>query len=221
MTRYVHEAKAGEDSVRFIGVEFTGFTYGKEYPVIEMGQLGDPIVLDDYGRRTPIMGFLRHGFEVVEPKEPAAAKVAEPDTKPSNPKDAVGASKTPAGLVPDTVMAEASMAFLEGALKYGRYNWRAAGVRASIYNDAMERHRAKWWNGEDRDPMTRVKHLANIIACAGILLDAELCGKLTDDRPPRAPIAKLFEDQGAVIAHLKTIFAECDPHQYTIEDSAA
>lgn len=66
MTRYLHEAKAG-DTVRFIGVEFTGFTYLKKYPVIEMGQLGDPIVLDDYGRRTPIMGFLRHGFEIVEP----------------------------------------------------------------------------------------------------------------------------------------------------------
>jgi hypothetical protein len=110
------------------------------------------------------------------------------ETKPTNPKDIIGSGKLPLGLVPDTLLTEAAIAFLEGASKYGRYNWRIAGVRTSIYREAMQRHMIKWWNGEDRDPKTRVKHLASVIACAGILLDAELCGKLTDDRPPRAPI---------------------------------
>jgi hypothetical protein len=141
-----------------------------------------------------------------------------PVSKPSNPKDSVSGSRTPVGLVPDILKAEVSMAFLEGALKYGRYNWRVAGVRSSVYHDAIERHLAKWWNGEDRDQKTRVKHLASVGACVAILLDAELCGKLTDDRPPYAPMADAFEGHAELIAHLKTLFASHDPHQYTIGD---
>lgn len=141
------------------------------------------------------------------------------DTKLTNPKDAIGATKLPMGAVPDTLVVEASMAFLEGALKYGRYNWRVAGVRASIYHDAMRRHTAKWWNGEDMDSATKVKHLASVIACAGILLDAELCGKLTDDRPPVAPIGDLIGAHDETIKHLKELFKDHHPHQHSIQDA--
>ncbi len=141
------------------------------------------------------------------------------DTKPTNPKDSVGSAKLMLGLVPDTIQAHVALAFLEGALKYGRYNWRIAGVRASIYNDALERHRMKWWNGETRDKTTRVRHLANIIACAGILLDAELCGKLEDDRPPAAPIGDFIDKEAVEIsAHLRELFKDHAPKQYTIAD---
>lgn len=138
------------------------------------------------------------------------------DQKPSNPKDAFGSAKAPLGLVPDTGTVDVSMAFLEGALKYGRFNWRVAGVRASIYNDAIERHRSKWWNGQDRDPITRVKHLANLRACVDILLDAELCGMLEDDRPPALePLAEYIDSQQPLIAHLKALFKDHHPPQYT------
>lgn len=139
----------------------------------------------------------------------------ETDTKPSNPKDAFGSAKAPLGLVPDTGNADVAMAFLEGALKYGRYNWRVAGVRASIYNDAVERHRAKWWNGQNRDPLTRVKHLANLRACVDILLDAELCGMLEDDRPPALPYDQHVDSLQPHIQHLKALFASHSPPQYT------
>jgi hypothetical protein len=141
------------------------------------------------------------------------------DTKPTNPKDAIGSTKLPLGLVPSTINAEVALAYLEGALKYGRYNWRIAGVRASIYNDALERHRSKWWNGENADRRTRVKHLASIIACAGILLDAELCGKLTDDRPPAAPVADLIDGYEERVKFLIDLFKDHHPHQYTIADT--
>lgn len=140
-------------------------------------------------------------------------------TKDTNPKDAIGSTKLDLGLVPDTLIVYAAMSFLEGALKYGRFNWRIAGVRASIYNAALTRHQMDWWNGEDTDPVTRVHNLASIIACAGILLDAELCGKLTDDRPPRAPVAELIDHAPGLVAHLKDLFKDYNPHQYTIEDS--
>lgn len=141
------------------------------------------------------------------------------DTKDTNPKDAIGSTKLDLGLVPDTLIVYAAMSFLEGALKYGRFNWRIAGVRASIYNAALTRHQMDWWNGEDTDPVTRVHNLASIIACAGILLDAELCGKLTDDRPPRAPVAELIDHAPGLVAHLKDLFKDYNPHQYNIEDS--
>jgi hypothetical protein len=136
-------------------------------------------------------------------------------TKPSNPKEAFGDVKMALGLVPDTAMVEVNLAFLEGALKYGQYNWRIAGVKASTYNRAMRRHLMKWWNGQNRDPATQVKELASVMACCAILIDAEACGMLNDDRPPRADMERVLADAAQVAAHLKQLFAAHTPPQYT------
>lgn len=141
------------------------------------------------------------------------------DTKPTNPKDAIGSTKLPVHLVPDTLIAFASMAFLEGALKYGKYNWRVAGVRMSIYLDAFERHRMKFANGEWADQTTGVPHLASMIACLGIILDAKVCDKLTDDRPPRAPVSEMIDQSQQLVVHLQKLFEGYTPHQNTIADS--
>lgn len=144
------------------------------------------------------------------------------DSKPSNPKDIIGSAKLDMGLVPDILEAAAATAFLEGALKYGRFNWRVAGVSAGVYHAALKRHIKKWWNGQDRDQATKVHHLANAIACLAIILDAELYGKLTDDRPPCPnpdAMAVLIDSAGGLVAHLKDLFASNKPHQYTIEDT--
>jgi hypothetical protein len=83
------------------------------------------------------------------------------DSKPTNPKDAIGSTKLPLNLVPDSLTAYAALSFAEGASKYGSYNWRVAGVRASIYKAALERHLKKWWNGEECDPKTKVPYGVN------------------------------------------------------------
>ena len=141
------------------------------------------------------------------------------ELKPSNPKDIIGSSKLPLELVPDTLVAYAALAFLEGASKYGRFNWRIAGVRASIYRAAVGRHLMKWWNGEDCDPKTGVPHLASAIAGLGIILDAELAGKLTDDRPPALPaLAEMVDDAAQDVKRLKHLFADQSPRQWTIDD---
>lgn len=142
------------------------------------------------------------------------------DTKPTNPKDAIGSAKLPLHLVPDSAKAYMALAFLEGALKYGTHNWRAAGVRSSIYRSALDRHIMKWWNGEWADPKTRVPHLANALACIAILLDAELVGKLNDDRPPKARLTEMIDSAEGTVAYLKELFAEHSPRHYTIKDSA-
>ncbi len=141
------------------------------------------------------------------------------DTKDTNPKEAFGDAKVPVGLVPDTALIEMAVGMLEGALKYGGHNYRVKGVKASTYNHAMDRHRKKWWNGQDRDPLTRVHELASVMCCCAILIDSEICGMLTDDRPPVAPIGPLLDDRMEIVAHLKELFKDHNPHQYTWEDS--
>lgn len=140
-------------------------------------------------------------------------------SKPTNPKDAIGVSKAPMHLVPGSAKAYLAMAFLEGALKYGKYNWRIAGVRASIYLDAMERHMEKFKNGEDVDQATKVPHLASVMACCAIILDADLVGKLNDDRPPRADVSKLIDGLSDHVAYLKDLYKDESPHQYTLDDT--
>lgn len=142
-------------------------------------------------------------------------------TKPTNPKDAIADGRLPLALVPDTVPAYASIAYAEGALKYGAYNWRAAGVRISVYIAAIRRHLIKFQNGEWADPSTGVPHLASVIAGAGIILDARACGKLIDDRPPRAPMGEVFDELEGIFAGLRDMFADRDPRHWTIADDLA
>lgn len=142
-----------------------------------------------------------------------------PETKGTNPKDAIGSSKLNVGLVPATGILLEALAFTEGAQKYGRFNWRVAGVRASVYFDAAMRHMYKWYNGEWGDPETKVPHLASARACLNIILDAQVCGKLTDDRPPICRgQAETFQMGAWVTKNLQNLFAEQNPHQYTIAD---
>lgn len=107
--------------------------------------------------------------------------------KATNPKDAIGSMEPGLGVVPSTALFELAHAHADGAMKYGAHNWRAAGVRASIYRDAIDRHLTAWWEGEDRASDSGALHLAHVMACCAILIDAEACGKLADDRPVRPP----------------------------------
>lgn len=137
------------------------------------------------------------------------------DGKPSNPKQAAGDKKVPLAIVPDSLAFFAAQAFAEGMLKYGAYNWRVAGVQASTYKSACERHIKKWWNGEDCDPASKVHHLANAIACLAIMLDAAVSEKLNDDRPPAQPgLALLQQHTEEVYAHLKELHKDANPTHY-------
>ena len=111
-----------------------------------------------------------------------------PAAKPSNPKDALGILKIPYSTISQPVIAEVGVAMLEGALKYGRHNYRAIGVRASVYFDAVvARHLAAWWEGEDIDPDSDLHHITKAIAGLCVIRDAMIQGKFIDDRPPKSP----------------------------------
>lgn len=121
--------------------------------------------------------------------------------KQTNPKDTIGVRKAPMSTVPPAVLAELGVAMLEGAVKYGKYNYRAAGVRASVYYDALMRHLYAWWEGEDIDNESGLSHITKAIACLTVLRDAQMRGMVTDDRPPKsAPFyARLNDVAGALI----------------------
>lgn len=107
--------------------------------------------------------------------------------KDTNPKDAVGIAKVPASTVPRQVIAEVGLAMMEGALKYGRHNYREAGVRASVYYDACTRHLDAFYEGQDIDPDSGLSHLVKAIACLVVLRDSQFRGNWVDDRPPKLP----------------------------------
>lgn len=124
-------------------------------------------------------------------------------TKPSNPKDSVGIRKwRQFTTVPLTVMTEVGLALLEGAMKYGRHNYRVAGVRASVYVDAAMGHITQWWEGEDIDADSKLSHITKAIASLVVLRDAMIQDMLNDDRPPKAKLDKVRNDLQAVVDEL-------------------
>lgn len=135
--------------------------------------------------------FLTHRLEDVPVAPNLGIGGEEPGraTKDTNPKDAIGVTKSPVSTVPAYVVAELGLAMLEGALKYGRHNYRVTGVRASVYFDALRRHIDDWWEGVDfdADSAANLSNLTKAIACLTVLRDAQMQGKLTDDRPPPSP----------------------------------
>lgn len=109
----------------------------------------------------------------------------EINKKDTNPKDSVGIKKVPFSVLPMPVVAEIGLALLEGARKYGRHNWRIAGVRASVYIDACFRHISQFWEGEDIDPDSGLSHITKAIAGLMVLRDSMKKGNWVDDRPPK------------------------------------
>ncbi len=140
-------------------------------------------------------------------------------TKPTNPKDVLGSDKVPIHLWPMTATVLGTLGLLDGASKYGRSNWRAIGIRASIYYDAIARHMSAWFEGEDIDPDSGLPHMAHVLAGAAIIVDAIAGGRFRDDRMYRGGYRALIDAVTPDVARLKEKNAEHDPRHYTIADN--
>lgn len=141
-------------------------------------------------------------------------------SKASNPKEAAGATKLPLHLLSGVAKAHWSMAQFSGLVKYGAWNWRDAGVRASTYIAAIERHLEKWKAGQELDPVDGTHHLGNIMACAAILLESQHIGNMTDDRPPATvDLDALFEELNKQLPVLREKYAHLQPYHYTRADT--
>ncbi len=132
--------------------------------------------------------------------------------KDTNPKDAVGIKKPRLfSNVPANVIREASIAMMEGARKYGRHNYRVAGVRASVYYDAAIGHLNDYWEGEDIDPDSQLSHITKTIACLIVLRDAQLRNMCEDDRPPKSDVAGQRVELQKLVDDLFTKYPNPEP----------
>ena len=107
-----------------------------------------------------------------------------------NPKAPYGLQKPSAHFVAMNAMRDVMRVMALGSDKYGLKNYRAQPVAASTYYDAAIRHLIDWFEGpedapgnpEDNDRESGITHLAHVIACCTILMDAMRMGLLIDDR---------------------------------------
>ncbi|MGY3278184.1 dATP/dGTP diphosphohydrolase domain-containing protein [Bradyrhizobium sp. S3.7.6] len=121
-------------------------------------------------------------------------------TLPANPKDRFGIRKVSLSKVPAVAIAHEAHAMMDGAEKYGPFNWRENAIITSIYIDACRRHIDAYYDAREQcAPDSEAHHLGHARACLGIILDAEATGNLIDDRPKAGMITAVFNKIAATI----------------------
>lgn len=149
--------------------------------------------LEEGRNREPIMSGSDGAVKPVDNGEPIVLKPVPPTGAVKgvvgiNPKELVGSKKPDLSVVPPVALLHLATAMMNGADKYGPFNWRDQPIRMRPYLAAMMRHAASCLDGEDFSQDTveaglPVHHLAHVMACCAIVLDAIHCGTITDDRP--------------------------------------
>lgn len=102
-----------------------------------------------------------------------------------NPKNLAARTRVKVAMLPSAGVIHGAHACMDGAKKYGPYNWREPGKAIALmeYASAIQRHLYDWIDGEDVAPDSLCHHLGHLIASAAIMLDAIECGSAIDDRP--------------------------------------
>jgi hypothetical protein len=116
---------------------------------------------------------------------------------PPNPKQAFGDKKVPLGLMPSSGVLYGALGFVDGATKYGAYNWREKPVEAMTYVHAARRHLDLWVDGQELSDseewevapgvfvtLGQRPNLGHAISCLSILADSIENENLIDNRPP-------------------------------------
>lgn len=122
-----------------------------------------------------------HLESIDPPKDEPAEALGE------NPKNAAGQAKPCLSFMPTNVLFEVAKVHRLGAEKYGKGNWCDSIIKNSVYHDAIQRHLAQWFYGEDKDEESGCSHLAHIVACCLIVMDCKARGTVDDDRPKPLP----------------------------------
>lgn len=137
------------------------------------------------------------------------------DTKPTNPKDAIAVTKLPLHLVSPIVKAYQAIAHFLGNVKYGAWNWRDGGARASVYMSALLRHVDRYWEGEWYDT-DGTPHLANAQACINILIETHHLKNVVDDRPARGvDLTPIYTEMESIMVKIKEKYGHMTPKHHT------
>lgn len=139
---------------------------------------------------------------------------AQAIVKQTNPKDAIGMTKVPMHLVSGIVKVYQAIAHYLGNIKYGAWNYRRMGARASVYKAALDRHMDAWWEGEDLDPVDGTPHLANALACINILIECSERGNMVDDRPPKSNYREVVKRMETLMPQINERYKDMKPTHY-------
>lgn len=152
----------------------------------------------------------------------AAKEKLEQDTnsaESTNPKRQFGLASIPLHLWSPLASAYGSLGLYNGSLKYGRNNFKATPVEASIYIAAAMRHLSAWAEGEEYDPADGVPNLGGVLANIAILLEARAAGTLVDDRQMGTGYLKEREHLKEIMKNVTEIHKDKNPRHYTIADN--
>jgi len=133
--------------------------------------------------------------EMIDPYHPELGMRKARAALGINPKDLIGSTKVDLALIPASAEIACALAMTDGGLKYDPYNWREDGkpIQARVYVSALRRHLQKWFEGEELDEDSGVHHLGHAMACAAILIDAQACSNLADNRPIKGSASRLLK----------------------------
>lgn len=126
-------------------------------------------------------------------------RVMAPESK--NPKNVAAKDRVKIALFPSAGLIHGTHAIMDGAAKYGPYNWRDEKIALMEYASAAQRHILDWIDGENEAPDSECHHLGHAIASLAIMLDAIETGACIDDRPKPGVAPEMFN-------RIKTVFAE-------------
>jgi hypothetical protein len=120
--------------------------------------------------------------------EIARVIAVNPGYPDGNPKTLMGAKKPDPSVVPPIGILHLATAMMNGAEKYGPFNWRGNNISTRPYIAAALRHLFAYLDGEEYSADTvaagrPVHHLGHVMACCAIVLDAKAVGQLNDNRP--------------------------------------
>lgn len=138
-----------------------------------------------------------------------------------NPKDIIGSNKIPVNLMSPAGVYMGALGRLDGMLKYGKNNVRAANIKYTIYLDAIKRHCDALLECEDDDPDSGLHHLCHIIASADVLAEGKAHGTLIDDRNYRKkPFWRQFVSEMTThVARLKEKHKDKHPKHWDARDN--
>jgi hypothetical protein len=117
-----------------------------------------------------------------------------------NPKDAIAKEEERVAFhtIPPIAKVYLALAMMEGAKKYGWFNWRKFPIDHKFYTDAAERHLTALQDGEWLDKDSGLPHAAKVMACMAILLDdvSQTGTHIALDTKECLPAADLIWKQG-------------------------